>query len=237
MRIVGYSERGIINSIIYEVDKEGKEKSFQQLISNSIFGKKSKRQFQIDEVLIEQSFSDFGDADIVFLGKIGSKKCSVFVEAKVRAQKKPKTDTEFKNFCDGKKYEGNSSNLFTQIYFKMRLFQAIKSKNWKKLEKGVRFPKWSSKKFRKIGEHPVVRKAAKKISEYTDRAYYLAIVPETTICLLSSSDNLKKIRKKGTSGDWENVKFLPWAGVHNYCLTQKLSQSCNVFDFNAGQIY
>ena len=69
MEILGYSERGLINSLCYELrysqDNLQLLNNFLSLVS---FAYRTVN-FQISEakILIEQSFSDFGDADLVLL--------------------------------------------------------------------------------------------------------------------------------------------------------------------------
>ena len=69
MEIIGYSERGMINSLSYELKFSENNlrllNDFLSLVSFPYF----RVPFQISDVkiLIEPSFSDFGDADAVIL--------------------------------------------------------------------------------------------------------------------------------------------------------------------------
>ncbi|MDD5689578.1 MAG: hypothetical protein PHQ76_04795, partial [Caldisericia bacterium] len=70
MEIIGYSERGLINSLCYELKySQNNLQLLNNLLSSVSFPYISGVNFNIAEVkiLIEQSFSDFGDADIVLL--------------------------------------------------------------------------------------------------------------------------------------------------------------------------
>jgi hypothetical protein len=86
--ILGYSERGIFNSIVFYLGEHGK------LICEFIKTLGIDDDFFKDDCitytfLIEQSFSDFGDSDLVIIAenKAGEKRV-VFVEGKVKTQQK-----------------------------------------------------------------------------------------------------------------------------------------------------
>jgi hypothetical protein len=87
MKIFGYSERGIINSLLYEINYCAQAKSlFKGFLRLARFPFLDWQPISVLnlEVLIDQPFSDFGDADAVLLVDTGSEALSIFVEAKVR---------------------------------------------------------------------------------------------------------------------------------------------------------
>ena len=70
MEILEYSERGLINSLCYELRySQDNLQLLNNLLSLVSFPYHRTVNFQISEVkiLIEQSFSDFGDADLLLL--------------------------------------------------------------------------------------------------------------------------------------------------------------------------
>jgi hypothetical protein len=123
MEIFGYSERGIINSLLYEM--KFSQNNLQllndflplvsfpyQIVNFKISGAK---------ILIEQSFSDFGDADAVLLLNNEGNNQVNFIEAKVKtSQGKWSIYDEFEKFKSGvpksEPPKGFSSNLFVQLY-------------------------------------------------------------------------------------------------------------------------
>ena len=102
---MGYSERGVLNSFLYEIryDHNGLD------LINEFFTKVSfpytNANFKVEEItiLIEQSFSDFGDADTVLLIDNYGKRQTIFVEAKVKTycRKSWRIDEEFNRFKEG----------------------------------------------------------------------------------------------------------------------------------------
>ena len=130
MEIIGYSERGMINSLSYELKFSENNlrllNDFLSLVSFPYF----RVPFQISDVkiLIEPSFSDFGDADAVILVNNPGVKQVIFIEAKVKTYQKPYRGIldEFKEFKSGiKTNKVNSSNLFVQLYHKVRFVKAL----------------------------------------------------------------------------------------------------------------
>jgi len=123
-------------------------------------------------IFIEQSFSDFGDADALLLIDNDNVKQSLFIEAKVKTsqQKFWSIEDEFNSFNDEirkfykrtKENKLSSSNLFTQLYRKLRFYNAMKADGIDLLKRGVNFPKCSSKEIKKIGKNKVVLRESKK---------------------------------------------------------------------------
>lgn len=134
MKLTGYSERGALNALLYEIAYSSKACSLlEHLLNLAHFpqGKQIGSEFTHVDVLVEQSLSDFGDADAILLLDTGGKKTAVFLEAKIKpAQTKSWTlDRQFELFRQGCSTEGelNSSNLFTQLYHKARLVDGLRS--------------------------------------------------------------------------------------------------------------
>lgn len=106
--------------------------------------------------MIEQSFSDFGDADAVVLVENKSWKQALFIEAKVRAFKKWQILIEFEKFAETsekirEKIKRNedaqeikrklTSNLFMQFYLKTRMVKTLQKSDVAQLQEGIQFPK------------------------------------------------------------------------------------------------
>ena len=170
------------------------------------------------------------------------KKQTVFIEAKVKTNKQGQwlIDKEFKRFEHGIVMSGlSSSNLFTQLYHKMRMFNTLKRKGIAGLQKGVEFPKCSSKGTRKIGSNEIVLKAVNKIEDFSKDAFYVALIPD-------KSENIEKffrdklaIFKPPGLKEWDvkNWGFICWEIVENFCKKNRLAATLDVFKHNKGQIY
>lgn len=98
MNILGYSERGAINSLMFEIAFSSDPKGLlRRLLDRAMFLRCDPPTGEITTAtaMIEQSLSDFGDADAVLLLDRPQLKSAVFLEGKVKAsQAKTWTLTE-----------------------------------------------------------------------------------------------------------------------------------------------
>ena len=255
MEILGYSERGIINSLFYEMKFSHNNlqllNDFLLLVSFPYH----KVDFQIRDakILIEQSFSDFGDADLVLLVNNLDSKQVIFIEAKVKtSQKSWSVFNEFRSFMSGvaksEPPKGFSSNLFVQLYFKTRLIKALKSGNITQIQEGLQFPKCLLKKDRKthhrniprkIGNNQVVLKAVEQLEGYCKDALFIALVPDNISNLRDFyQDTLRHYSPEGFQ-EWDigNWGYLSWAHVEKFCDRYNLKGTLKTFEFNERQIY
>jgi hypothetical protein len=71
MKILAYSERGLINSLFYEIMYSGNNSIalLKNLLGKIIFRDKQNKVIDFSDatIMLEQSFSDFGDCDVVLL--------------------------------------------------------------------------------------------------------------------------------------------------------------------------
>ena len=183
VKVLGYSERGLINSLVYELSAQGAD--LVRHFLSQIFLLKENRFLMLPEIeevtfLVDQSLSDFGDADLLVLVKTPKEKITIFVEAKVKTcqEKKWSLDDEYQRFLRGIESKNvSSSNLFAQMYHKYLLFEHLKKYGLARLKDGVEAQGFFKKKVKKIGNNEVVLRAAKLIEEHADRAYYIMLVP------------------------------------------------------------
>lgn len=263
MEIIGYSERGIINSLFYEIKYSQKSINlFNQFLSLMSFPYRTV-DFQISEVkiLIEQSFSDFGDADVLLLLDNQDKKQVIFIEAKVKTFQKSSWNIkdEFDKFkalfIENKqeaskisKSSSSKSNLFVQLYFKVKMVQALQTGGMNQLKEGVVFPECLSKQDkrtqkrclpRKIGNNEVVLTATKLLLPYSKDALFVALVPSNTSELNKFYQGTLKNYRLSKNKDWgvENWGYISWADVKKFCKKNRLENTLRVFEFNKGQIY
>jgi hypothetical protein len=193
-------------------------------------------------VLVEQSLSDFGDADaILLLDDADGTKTAVFVEAKVKTgQANAGTlDREFVKFQEECRAKLKSS-LFTQLYYKARFIEGLRSGGIPLT--GLKFPKRpSKKKFRKIGNNPVVLRAVDKIKPYREDVWFLSLVPGTR-------DSVRDFFNQSLADRWPQElrpvtwNFSRWGGVAweqiaEFCKNENLANASRVLEFNNGEIF
>lgn len=201
--------------------------------------------FQISDVkiLIEQSFSDFGDADVILLLKDNEgEKHVVFLEAKVKTFQKSYWSIleEFEEFKRGiEKNNLKTSNLFVQLYHKVRLISALQIGGIKQLQNGVQFPRCSSKIDRKIGNNEVVLKAVNLLIDYCKNALFIALVPDNLPAIEDFYKNtLKDYYPTGFQNwDTKNWGYVSWKQIEEFCRKYNLMETLKNFEFNRGQIY
>ncbi len=252
MKMLGYSERGILNSLLSELQyhKNG-DALLNELIEQATFPEaEEKPPTGTATVLVEQSLSDFGDADAVILIESEARKCAVFVEAKVRTQQKPSWDlsVEWCNFqgrVKGKQLDKktdkpkkvSSSNIFTQLYHK----QQFAEHSINKLKKGICFPSWSTKSTpRNLGKNLIVLKAANLIKEYSDNSFYLMLIPDndkSTGIFFKNTLKNADLSKEVPGWDTTCYGYLTWKTVKNFCCDNNLENTLAVFEYNGEQIY
>lgn len=132
MKVIGYSERGLINSLIYNIfyseNNLEKIKRFLSLIFLPNFEETEDNTNILDfssidkaEILIEQSFSDFGDCDlIILLSKNNATiKQAIFIEAKVKTDsiKSWSIQKEYREFCKFREKRKREKKFMIQHYF------------------------------------------------------------------------------------------------------------------------
>lgn len=242
MEVYGYSERGILNSLIYEIRYANNGAAlFDSLISKAKFPLTDNKPSTGDStVLVEQSLSQFGDADAIFLTSSNSANCTIFVEAKVLSQARDwQLSYQFKKFEEGLNSKVNSSNLFTQLYFKQRLISVLTSDGIEALQQGVSFPSWSTRRRRKAGSHPVVLNTLKLIRQCNDNVYYLMLIPDTHQRVELFFENRLRDLQLPDVPDWDpsHYGFLTWATVKSFCEKNRLAATLAVFAYNQGQIF
>jgi hypothetical protein len=268
MEVIGYSERGVINSLIYNIfyseNNLEKIKRFLSMIclpnlenieNNIIISDFSN--INNAKILIEQSFSDFGDCDIVILVEknINSEtvKQAIFIEAKVKTDsiKSWSIEKEYKEFDKFREKKENGvkvydSTLFSQLYSKIMLVESIKQGiSEKTCNEGF----WAKRgKPRKIGENKVVRKAFEKIKEYceNDDNLFITIFPDNIKNMIKFFENNNQwwplcekshCIERFNSNYSQRCGFIPWESIMGFCRQNDLTDAINVLEFNEGQIY
>jgi len=195
------------------------------------------------QVLLEQSFSDFGDADALLLLSNEEQRMALFLEAKVKnAQKKNwLIEQELDKFRrDIQKGNVSCSNLFAQLYLKVRLVKGLRACGKDEVT-GCRaqVPRCFKKTTRKIGKNTIVLEAARRVRAHLGKARYIALVP-------GNADDIqafftKTLAQAGDMGLWgwdvTNWGFLAWEDVRQLCENNALHDTLAVFDYNAGAVF
>jgi hypothetical protein len=244
MRITGYSERGVVNSLLYEIlHSRSPERLLADLLAMVHFPLVSAFSASVSDatVLVEQSLSDFGDADAILLLRTDAGPMTMFLQAKVKPSQASlwRIEEEFQRFTAGTGGRLHSSNLFTQLYHKVRFVSALKHGGIAELQRGVPFPSPSTRSRRKIGSNPVVLRAAKQIELFLAQVRYVALVPEEPEPIARfAAAMLAKAAPRGYEGwDTQDYGFLCWFEVEQFCRKRGLANTVQAFEFNRGQIY
>jgi len=248
MRVCGYSERGIFNALFYEIvfssDPIGVLRGLLSLIcfpedSADFSGLRGA------EVFVEQSLSDFGDADAILLLQGSDFRCVLFVEGKVKTSQKGQWTVlaEWRKFLarkGGKKRDKlDSSNVFTQLFHKVRFIAGLRDGGIASLQRGIAFPACSTRSVRKIGNNLVVLEAAKLIDRHAQPSFYVAVVPDSVEALEHFFANELRDGPGDDMVGWDTRcwGFLCWEQIESFCRKHCLVNTLRVFDFNRGQIY
>lgn len=237
----GYSERGMINAMMYEMQHapNGLE-MLRNFLKLFVFPNEEPDfdNFQSARIRIEQSFSDFGDLDLLVMLE-GSFKQSVLLEAKVKTFQANNWSIydeweSFNKVVDGTLLKSkDGSNLFVQLYRKMRLINQVKNPDLK-LPSDILGERWS------LGNNRIVRNAAEELAQYSSKTWFVALVPDSP----EKVSNFFKTKLPNTQPvlpDWNinNIGFLSWESLENYCrnFPDVWRHTLSNFDYNKGQIY
>lgn len=222
-RIFGYSERGILNSLMFEISKDKKLMiEFLKLLPKKIAVKIGTP--ACFKILLDHSLSGFGSPDLIVIAHYINPKDKkvIFFEAKVKTlgcrnwnlqalydkYVGVTNEDEYRQWKMG-------SNLFFQLKLKRSLVEnldTIRKNNL--IEVGV--------VNRRIGNNAIVLRTVDMIDSAAEY-FYVGIVPH---CNFSQSEE-----------DNEKYNFLLWKDIEEFCKQNKLQNVLDMFDYNKGQIY
>ncbi len=245
--VVGYSERGLLNAIVHDLQRSDScTQHLSRLLQLSKPDLKIPRDLISVEYLIEQSFSEFGSADlVVFFDTADNRKgYTVFVEAKVACHQKKwsiKTNelVKFQKKIDSLESDTDASkrvcnsDLFTQLFFKQLMVETVqKGENSHERLRG--FGKEGSRI--SLGNNPVVKKAVSKLEEHLDGVFYIALIPasETELDSYLSSDC-----RCLTDALHRPISYLTWESISAFCKENPsdFPLTLNGFEYNGTQIF
>jgi hypothetical protein len=237
IQVRGYSERGMVNSICYEIRYSPNGlKLLRDLLTLCTFprSKPDFSHFRSATMLIEQSFSDFGDLDLLMLLE-GDCTQAVCLEAKVKTfdANNWSLNKEWAGFTHPRTPEDRRSNLFTQLYRKMRLLKQVRNMD-EEMAADSLANRWS------LGKNAVVRKAAHALSANCAEAWMLALVPESKANAQRFFETHLSSPPPGLS-EWEytNFGYLTWHEFADHCESHAAEwpETLANFEYNQGQIF
>jgi hypothetical protein len=242
VRLLGYSERGMVNALCYDIahsdeavaavstflswfDFPGSERPNISNIHNAT-------------ILVEQSFSDFGDLDLlVLIENKDNTRQAVLIESKVSNDTKSWSTVEdrwdefLKMFVGG---ECNTSNLFVQLHRKVRLIQYL-SESKDQFDIDLFVPRGS------IGKNNVVHRAVDELKNYitSGNVWFGAILPDDPTDLeIFSRDTLQTAPISQNLPSWNAGRwgFLSWRTIYENT-KQGWPRTQDAFEWNHGQIF
>lgn len=247
MNLLGYSERGLVNALLYECFYAGDrgQDLIREVLSLSRWPLLPARPAFVETarcetVLVEQSLSDFGDSDAILLFDSDAGPASLFLEAK-RGRRWRLAD-EWKKF-EAKYRNGTnkslSSNLFCQLYYKQRFTSALVA--GEDIATGLEFDgplrRGTSARRRKIGTNPVVLRAVDMIHPYIQDAFFVMVIPqhwdESIVGLLRQIDGTEAPPQSWGIAKW-GVLTIPQ--IKEFCGTQGLRHTLSVIEYNGEQL-
>lgn len=237
---LGYSERGMVNALCDDIAHAPKPlEAVAEFVSWFKFPTSQPDSIKHATILVEQSFSDFGDLDLLILLQFNnSPPQAVMVEAKVSTD----TDSwitvedrweEFLRLLDGG--EGSTSNLFVQLHRKVRLVQHVRSDE-KAFTPDIFTPRGS------LGLNRVVRKAADELKKYLQGdPWYGAILPDDAGCLEAFARDtfIGSAFQQLPAWSTDRWAFLSWQEIAKSvdAAAGKWPRTKATFEWNQGQIF
>lgn len=269
MQVLGYSERGVINSFFYEMayTHKGAFQEFLNLIQPMINTNEQSEASKFPEfelktdtkptIIIEPSFSEFGDADAVIMFKDEKKGNTVlFVEAKVCAEKPWDFSKDVlrkfelgvvaifnkKNKLESSHLpKGFTSTLLIQLYHKFGMMCKLDRTNDAKLEISPNFGRIDWK--RSIGKNQTVLEVYKKITDHINKecnnVYYIGIVPSGTglpLNPIQPSFKTATTLDKSFTCFQERLGYITWQKIYDNIVKNNMPNTDEVFKLNQAAV-
>jgi Holliday junction resolvase-like predicted endonuclease len=231
VKILGYSERGVFNSIIYYLGEH------PEYINGFIEAIGVDDDFFKDEsvaytFLNEQSFSEFGTCDLVIIAENEAKgKRVIFIEGKVKTEQSDfrlERDYDEVNKPESKKI---SSTIFAQLYYKYLLTKLGNEKICKCSKIG--------KQPKKLGENTIVNKAYEDYIKGAKQYFFVAILPEK----VEHKSFQNQFTELALDMPTENIRCAFWGDIEQFfenMVRENMVREnivLKTFEYNKGQIY
>jgi hypothetical protein len=249
--LCGYSERGMINALCGDMTDLSMVRAFLSWIEFPHSGHTPcLSNIAKATLLVEQSFSDFGDLDLLvmlehdqFVNIDGcqTKRQAFMIEAKVS------TDTaswitiesrldEYLRMLDGG--EGSTSNLFVQLHRKARLVEVLRTEKLpgRILNCDPLTPQ------RRFGENSVVTKAINTLRPFVADGivWYCGILPDSQDALadfVRASLGPEELPIENMKLDPKKLGVLSWQKISHEIREGAWRKTKESFDWNEGQIF
>ena len=247
MELLGYSERGFVNTLLFECFYAGDrgQELIRELLCLSRWPLLPARPSFVgtarcETVLVEHSLSDFGDSDAILLFGSDAGQASLFLEAKRgrRWRLADEWDRFEVKYRNGRK-KGLSSNLFCQLYYKQRFASALAG--GQNLGAGLGFDgplrRGRMDGLRKIGTNPVVLRAVDMIHPYIQSPFFLMVIPQAWEDDMTAL--FQTIHQIGSPPrDWcvSNWGVLTIPQVEEFCGAHGLRHTLSVIKYNREQL-
>jgi len=241
VRLLGYSERGMVNALCddmaHSLDPASAVSSFLSWFDFPAL-QPDFSNVENATLLVEQSFSDFGDLDLLILVENNDETLqAVLIEAKVSNDTRSWATVEdrwaeFLGMFDGGGW--NTSNLFVQLFRKVRLADSL-AEHPGPFAADLFVPRGSP------SQNAVVRRAVAELEKYIKggNVWFGAILPDDPDDLEAfSRDTLQTCTVAQRLPRWNTSRwgFLSWRTIDENT-KQNWPRTQVGFEWNRGQIY
>lgn len=242
VRLLGYSERGMVNAVCDDMAHSLVGASaVSSFLSWFDFPGANRPDFSNIEsatLLVEQSFSDFGDLDLLILIENTNRRLqAILIEAKVSNDTRSWATVddrwdEFLAMLDGGDW--NTSNLFVQLHRKVRLVESLTDPP-RRFDADLFVPRGSH------GQNIVVQRAVAELKKYIrdGNVWFGAILPDAPADLEAfSRDTLQTSTVAQHLPNWNTSRwgFLSWRTIDEKT-KQGWPRTQAAFEWNRGQVY
>jgi hypothetical protein len=240
MDVEGYSERGALAALVFDIARQPSGDSMMaRLLSLADWpwgGAEPPEFSSCERVFIEQSLSDFGDPDLVTLCTSRTGPECIFWEAKRGAQWKVQNEVrKLDRRLEGPRPRDGLS-LFEQLYLKQRFARAVAEHvDPVQVEFDPPLSFCRGGRVRNLGENPVVLKALRIMRPYIESGSRSLMVLPKDLC---NDDPTLIERVCLTLPDFDLGKcgILSWQRIYVFCRDNRLEHATRVLDFNEGQM-
>lgn len=242
VQLLGYSERGMVNALCddmaHSLDPASAVSSFLSWFDFPGVLQPDFSNVESATLLVEQSFSDFGDLDLLILVEKKDKVLqAVLIEAKVSNDTSSWVTVEdrwaeFLGMFDGG--NRNTSNLFVQLHRKVRLVDSLaECPGPFALDQFL--PRGS------LGQNAVVRRAVAELKKYIKdgNVWFGVILPDAAADLEAfSRDTLRTSSIAECLPSWNTNRwgFLSWQ-IIGQNTKSGWPRTRDAFEWNRGQVY
>lgn len=242
IRIDGYSERGMVNAVCEDIIRSEDVNQLTKFLSWCSFpfqqqGRPDFSGITSARIIVEQSFSDFGDLDLLILLDHADRKQAVLIEAKVATETRRTVHDQWENFLSFLQGDSrHTSSLFVQLYRKMQLIKRVADMN----QSFEPHPIWGRQS---LGANRVVLKAAQLLAEYRSNPWYIALVPDDNgrVAEFFSTSLKSYIPQSDQLPGWDvsRIGYLTWPSVHEHIQKEpdQWKRSLAAFKWNDHQVY